>query len=1132
MIKNCTPGYVVNIPMRIYSDSEGDTSSGEEKDGTFPENCFSLPQNYFRLCPKNKKKEPKAFLATNNAPGSVKSDKLAKCIDQGKQLFKQFETQAFGRGEEYSQRIGKNRLRVVVGANKMRSISKSRNQGLQKAVDQLNNNSPDNIKTFGFFWDGHFEKATTNEEDWIPAPYEEVQKFYRQLKKAKPNTALRFRKALEGSRAHQIPYCSNRERISKHEFTARYVGDLRRKNKITDVYLGVFDADSISLRAKNRQGVFTHYDKLIRNNLSKNKVPLEMGSCGYRFTGQSTASDTKDPIMEVGSELDLWTRHMTAIFFGYGVYYSEPSIVIRIPPGFSSIPYSFTPLGSNPNNQRNESLVILKQVRDRFDGSQDVVGIRAQGAIPSATPERTEKTFAAHYDKVKKIVRWSYRDLKRLRGLSQTHFRSRTWAENLLRDLTINETIIFNTPLRYIHLKNKKTIRLLMISLISRLFNHYDVISIAKDELEKKKDQDGVSFPKEFIQILETYNPNLRPLQPTNKTRNHKERDLRETFNYIDQITSLDRLEKALELFISPYEVSQIKKAAKAVSKKALNLFRSRFVLDFPKLSLELMQGYISSLTLTKYKNFKTNALNNSVLHNEVLNDQEKLDVNFKKKLINAKKSDQQDTYQATPLHWAAITGNHILVEKLFEAGDKKGLWFFNIQAKTLGGATPLHCALRYCTDNANDMKLLERLINDKNADQSTDNGVIPLTQALNDLENPAPVVKLICKHSKLPTKYKKPLVELLESLHSAEREEVMLLTLLYHLPKGDLNLKESVALIKSLIKRGLKVDGKGYILPTHNLENDFGVSRKSLIEKELASPIVLAAKTGDLTLVQLMLDKGVEQLTGVYDEEGNTPLTAVIKAASNDCPKLIPMLRLLRNNGADSWEENTDNNDGSALHVTLYQRPFRGDVFEMLLENNGLHRDYVGLLTEALNNNNSEAVNTLCNHVDLDQLSRITTQRIRHLTGRRDVYNDKDIKFQMKKNRIRAQRNLSNQFSLGDNLWPEARTMIRHDPSLQETIWANALRDNPKLVKFRGYSSEDVSDSESSEYSDSEESSETSESSSEEDFHMTLLREQDENNIDSASSSSDDEDCSIDDYSTDTSSTSSTDIESEISDD
>lgn len=902
-------GYVANIPMRAFSDSEGETSSGEET-GTFPESYFEHPHEHFRLAPPETHKRGRCgTMAIRGTPlkrqrsqNSTTPDKLARLAAQGRKLFKQLEEETFGRSAEESKEIAKQRLKVVVGMNKMLSVSKSRNYGLQSSVNQFSRESS-TAKVFGFFWEGVFQEKLHARGKWKDVDsFQRVQEFYRQYKKRRGKEAAEvFRQELERTRGHQVPYRGIREKISTGLSTASSVRELRN-NEITEIYLTILDADSISLRAQDGRGVLTHYDGLIQENSAKQYIPLEVGSCGYLFNGQTTESSKVDPIMEVATTIDMAIRQKTSESLPYGVYYPEPSMVIRIPPDAEHIPYSFEIPGERNYSSPHESVNILNQVQTKFNGSQDVVAFNANGAIITTTPERAERPFAAHYNNSGKIVRWSERDIMRMRGVSQSHFHSKKWAEHLLRNLAVPKTKRVRIDSGRIIIGSEE-IKLMVISLISRLFSYYDPVKIAQRRLsELKQSKPEASFQIEFVHVLLDYKPHLYALKKGKIGRKRDDPQIQKIWRILDSNTSIERLKKHLKLFLSQDEVDRIDSAAQNSCRQVSRIFLERFEINFQSLSIALMEDYLFSLDSTSPGFGGTHDISQCILENQFLDVTEKLKSDFKQKLLTTDATTCRDLFRATPLHWAAITGNRKFIEKLQELIDildsnikakeeqqminpkkrqetalrikvkklKNIRRFLNLRATAIGGAMPFHCALKYCADNANDIKLLELLIDYVSADARTSDGVTPMVLALNELENPGPVVELICKHSDVYREYEDILVPLLNSLDPCECQESMLLTLLYHLPPT----ADAYRLIKRLIKDGLRNSKRGFVLETHNLINDLGISSgklkyssieslEQLTGKKAKDPIFLANERmvsagdrGNIELLVLMLGK------------------------------------------------------------------------------------------------------------------------------------------------------------------------------------------------------------------------------------------------------------------------------------
>lgn len=368
MINSSLPKYVANIAVRIESDSDGDTSSGEESDIPFPQSYFDDPLKYVRLAQKTTEagKKPKTYkrgivpLKRLPLPKPIHQRSVVRGTDFSNhrdRLWKQLTEESFGKSKKTSRLNSSERLKTVIGLNKMRSLSRSCNRSLPKAVGDFAFDyfSQDTWKVFGFFWEGAYQMYDSSNNQWIDLTYEDARKFYKQLKQEQgKEKASKFRKELEKTRGHLIPFRGIREAIKTSDQTRGAVKEFRQGKTAKDsfeyllddnnddqaneqteqkgaenIYLAILDDDSITLRAQDGNGVFSHYDDLIKTNGDEKGVHLEMGSCGYLF-GQNIPN-VKDPITRLASELDVWIRHETAQLFPYGVYYPEPSFILRVP---------------------------------------------------------------------------------------------------------------------------------------------------------------------------------------------------------------------------------------------------------------------------------------------------------------------------------------------------------------------------------------------------------------------------------------------------------------------------------------------------------------------------------------------------------------------------------------------------------------------------------------------------------------------------------------------------------------------------------------------------------------------------------------------------------------------------------
>ena len=177
--KRSLPAYVVNIPMKIDSDNEGESSSGEEDNEVFRKRMFRDPSEYFRLFPPPEKKEKTRRGAIVNKISLV--DASIKSPDKGrlKRLVDLFEAEASQLN--HSQKAP-GRLGITIGFNKMRSLSRRRNRTIVRCVNEPTKTTLP-LHKIGFLWDGVWQKRTSSKGNWQNASYEDVRSFYRQLKK-------------------------------------------------------------------------------------------------------------------------------------------------------------------------------------------------------------------------------------------------------------------------------------------------------------------------------------------------------------------------------------------------------------------------------------------------------------------------------------------------------------------------------------------------------------------------------------------------------------------------------------------------------------------------------------------------------------------------------------------------------------------------------------------------------------------------------------------------------------------------------------------------------------------------------------------------------------------------------------
>nr|MBP7074707.1 hypothetical protein [Rhabdochlamydiaceae bacterium] len=515
------PAYVVNMPLKVDSDDEGEISSDEEVDGSFPPGAFQSPDKYFRLRPE--KKEARRGTIIN--PISVEGAPI-KSLKKGRfpSLIPLFEKEV----SQISSVLAEVRIGISVGFNKMRSLSQRRNGSLLRSLNEQTETSIP-IGKIGFLWDGIWQKSTDGGKTWGSTGYDNVRSFYKQLKKFDPSFAEEFRKATEKHRAHMVPYREIRDAIKNHEETKKLANLLRSINKMRDIYILFLDSDILSFRyRKDAPGALSIFDE---NYLSS---PFEIASTGY------TIREPDNLVLEIGILADLAVRNATAKHVKRGVYFPEPCTAVKIPKDSDTVPENFSDTQDKDYASPQEMPRLIDKVLKmrKLDPQKSMV-FDSRGAIVTTLPNRMQRDFQCHSTQRNGIILWGLADFKTMRGINQTHYSAYDWAHRML------EALLYHKELRMgnFMLKDAKVIQDVLISLLSRLFNAFDPVELA----QRAAKSEGLPFQICLIRILRDYKGALNDTIPkTNEKRIEKKprknaKDREKAVQKSDAINSLWR---------------------------------------------------------------------------------------------------------------------------------------------------------------------------------------------------------------------------------------------------------------------------------------------------------------------------------------------------------------------------------------------------------------------------------------------------------------------------------------------------------------------------------------------------------------------------------------------------------------
>ncbi|MDX8430276.1 MAG: hypothetical protein SNF33_00465 [Candidatus Algichlamydia australiensis] len=630
-VRNCS--YVVNIPFRVDSDSEESDSSDEEIDGTFQDECFTNPSNHFQL---RQQKTLRGFLGevlerSTPADPPVSVEK----IEEISKIFK-----------EENQNLNGSllpRIKIVLGLNKMRSLSTSRNRSLQTYLDASNTSIP--FEKIAFFWEGEWQRKKNGR--WTKCSYDDARQFYKQLKNKSKKEAKAFREKIEEKRAHLVPIREIRDLIKNHPTTSNATRILRQKERCGEVFLLFLDGDLLSLRSQDSCGPFSIIDKYSQE--------ASIISTGY------TVRERENIPLELGVLADLVVREATARIFPNGVYYPEPCTAIKILESENTVTENFSDGTSRYASPQEMPRLILEVKIQRNLNPRWAMKFDALGSIITTTPPRMAKrgsfTCTANSNGQLKLIKWS--DIQKMRNITQTHYHPLHWAKNLIPALELRERV----ALFGVELQGKGEIQRLAAGLLSRVFKLYDPMEKAKEltEIENAKEEAKEKAKRKKWSFLDSMNKILSRWQsecervPSTKPRNENT-DVGRILTQIGR--DPDMLRYAVKATLkSQNQARYVYFAANSSANAIYELFKNNF---WDKSIVNAMLENLRSLSKdrllpNKLENIEEGSLTQKILHSETFDKWDYL---------------AHDPEEVSALHIAALTGNIDAVKKIIKYGD------------------------------------------------------------------------------------------------------------------------------------------------------------------------------------------------------------------------------------------------------------------------------------------------------------------------------------------------------------------------------------------------------------------------------------------------------------------------------
>lgn len=347
-----------------------------------------------------------------------------------------------------------------------------------------------------------------------------------------------------------------------------------------------------------------------------------------------------------------------------------------------------------------------------------------------------------------KIILWRLADFQAIRAIKQSHYMSRNWAVNVLREFVMPTQITIPSPNnRHITITDQKVISDMLVSLISRIFKAFDPIAIAERQFHAGE---IISFQRCLINVIQNYaNSEFKIPAETRdyekkriaKKNKDKANDVSELWQYIDSLDTLEALIQVLHLMLSSSPQNNIDErlivnAAQASNRKIAEIIAENFSLDYEEFSYNLLLSFFKEHQMTDERE-SVSELYQMILNNTLFDHKE-----HALELIRAMQSPERSIFNTLPLHWAAVCGNTPVVEWLLSNSEAATVkWVGDITETADGMILPIHLAIRHCKYHGNNLQLLNLLCNEDIIDTKTENDLSLFDMIINELDDPLPVL-------------------------------------------------------------------------------------------------------------------------------------------------------------------------------------------------------------------------------------------------------------------------------------------------------------------------------------------------------------------------------------------------------
>lgn len=416
----------------------------------------------------------------------VASPHTKKVSVQARFILTTIANEAFGRNMSESRR-SLNKLAIVLGFNRIRSIDERRNRAFR---EEFNSFSIKGIRAslLRFFLTPYWSK----QEKWEEEKLYPAKKAFFILRHFNTEVSQKILNRYEASSRFTIPFSRIREMIKNCSATRSFLDNFTESYPRSPVYYTLMDDDFRSLKAPQPTGIFSRVTKLIKEKNHPSKVSL-----GYSF------AENVPILTRLALKLDMKMREKMEGL----CYLPEPFSVFRVSKRF------FSKLSFIQGNQEDLESRHFRKNGEKFFPGEAV--FHADGGVVTTTPKRMIS------EKAKKIESLSLATLKRkpvIQGLRssrmQSHVFPRVWADNLYASLGFKVSVVAKVKGPMTHIFGVFDPLSRMLNTVGRysssnfddvLENYFDPLSDAQENMlntqKAKLAQQGV--PKAIIDQIE-----------------------------------------------------------------------------------------------------------------------------------------------------------------------------------------------------------------------------------------------------------------------------------------------------------------------------------------------------------------------------------------------------------------------------------------------------------------------------------------------------------------------------------------------------------------------------------------------------------------------------------------------------